>query len=142
MRKYFMELFVMGFVDSVGNLIEENILRDAQKTAALTAKIMGENMNGTRELELFMNKLLCAWLICSDESFSRCVTCLVGEDAASVEEHLWTVGSVLEDDEYSDYISEYLLALIVEVANMTRDQMIENFMRFMSGGLGDGEDGM
>ena len=38
MRKYFMELFAMGFVDSEGNLVEENVLRDAQRTAALTAK--------------------------------------------------------------------------------------------------------
>ena len=30
MRKYFMELFAMGFVDSEGNLVEENVLRDAQ----------------------------------------------------------------------------------------------------------------
>ena len=45
MRKYFMELFVMGFVDSEGNLVEENVLRDAQRTAALTAKIMKENQN-------------------------------------------------------------------------------------------------
>ena len=37
-----MELFAMGFVDSEGNLVEENVLRDAQRTAALTAKIMKE----------------------------------------------------------------------------------------------------
>ena len=28
MRKYFMELFAMGFVDSEGNLVEENVLRE------------------------------------------------------------------------------------------------------------------
>lgn len=47
MRKYFMELFAMGFVDSEGNLVEENVLRDAQRTAALTAKIMKENIDNT-----------------------------------------------------------------------------------------------
>lgn len=48
------------------------------------------------------------------------------------------VGEALDDDEFSDYLSEYLMALIVEVANATRDQIIENFMRFMTGGAEDG----
>ena len=43
------------------------------------------------------------------------------------------VGEALDDDEFSDYLSEYLMAFIVEVANATRDQIIDNFMRFMTG---------
>ena len=48
------------------------------------------------------------------------------------------VGEALDDDEFSDYLSEYLMAFIVEVANATRDQIIDNFMRFMTGGSEDG----
>lgn len=61
-----------------------------------------------------------------------------GREAACVEEHLWMVGEALDDDEFSDYLSEYLMAFIVEVANATRDQIIDNFMRFMTGGSEDG----
>ena len=138
MRKYFMELFAMGFVDSEGNQVEENVLRDAQRTAALTAKIMKENMDNTREMESHLNRIFCAWLIYSDTIFSRSITYIIGREAACVEEHLWMVGEALDDDEFSDYLSEYLMALIVEVANATRDQIIDNFMRFMTGGSEDG----
>ena len=57
MRKYFMELFAMGFVDSEGNLVEENVLRDAQRTAALTAKIMKENLDNTWEMESHLKSI-------------------------------------------------------------------------------------
>ena len=79
-----------------------------------------------------------AWLIYSDTNFSRSITYVIGREAACVEEHLWMVGEALDDDEFSDYLSEYLMALIVEVANATRDQIIDNFMRFMTGGSEDG----
>ena len=90
MRKYFMELFAMGFVDSEGNLVEENVLRDAQRTAALTAKIMKEKMDNTWEMESHLNRIFCAWLIYSDTNFSRSITYVIGREAACVEEHLWT----------------------------------------------------
>lgn len=138
MRKYFMDLFTMGFIDSEGNLVEENVRRDAYKTASLTADLMKANMDGTWEMEAHLNRIFCAWLLYSDANFSRCITYAIGKEAAGVEEHLWTVGKVLDDDEFSDYLSEYLMALIVEVANATRDQLIENFMRFMTGGSEDG----
>lgn len=138
MRKYFMELFAMGFVDSEGNLVEENVLRDAQRTAALTAKTMKENMDNTWEMESHLSQIFCAWLIYSDTIFLRYITYIIGREAACVEEHLWMVGETLEDDEFRDYLSEYLLALIVEVANATRDQIIDNFTRFMTGGSEDG----
>lgn len=117
MRKYFMELFAMGFVDSEGNLVEENVLRDAQRTAALTAKIMKENMDNTWEMESHLNRIFCAWLIYSDTIFSRSITYIIGREAACVEEHLWMVGEALDDDEFSDYLSEYLMAFIVEARN-------------------------
>ena len=82
--------------------------------------------------------IFCAWLIYSDTNFSRSITYVIGREAACVEEHLWMVGEALDDDEFSDYLSEYLMALIVEVANATRDQIIDNFMRFMTGGSEDG----
>ena len=128
MRKYFMELFAMGFVDSEGNLVEENVLRDAQRTAVLTAKIMKEKMDNTWEMESHLNRIFCAWLIYSDKNFSRSITYVIGREAACVEERLWMVGEALDDDEFCDYLSEYLMALIVEVANATRDQIIDNFI--------------
>ena len=82
MRKYFMELFAMGFVDSEGNLVEENVLRDAQRTAALTAKIMKENIDNTWEMESHLNRIFCAWLIYSDTIFSRSITYIIGREAA------------------------------------------------------------
>ena len=66
-----MELFAMGFVDSEGNLVEENVLRDAQRTAALTAKIMKENIDNTWEMESHLNRIFCAWLIYSDTIFFK-----------------------------------------------------------------------
>ena len=48
------------------------------------------------------------------------------------------MGVALDDYEFSYFLSEYLMALIVEVANATRDQIIDNFMRFMTGGSVDG----
>ena len=138
MIKYFMELFAMGFVDIEGNLVEENVLWDAQRSAVLTAKIMKEKMDNTWEMESHLNRIFCAWLIYSDKNFSRSITYVIGREAACVEEHLWMVGEALDDDEFCDYLSEYLMALIVEVANATRDQIIENFMRFMTGGAEDG----
>ena len=60
-----MELFAMGFVDSEGNLVEENVLRDAQRTAALTAKIMKENIDNTWEMDENLTRILGAWLIYS-----------------------------------------------------------------------------
>ena len=96
-----MELFAMGFVDSEGNLVEENVLRDAQRTAALTAKIMKEKMDNTWEMEAHLNRIFCAWLIYSDTNFSRSITYIIGREAACVEEHLWMVGEALDDDDQS-----------------------------------------
>ena len=77
-------------------------------------------------------------ILCMADLFRYDFFKIIGREAACVEEHLWMVGEALDDDEFSDYLSEYLMAFIVEVANATRDQIIDNFMRFMTGGSEDG----
>lgn len=142
MRKHFLGLFVIGFVDSEGNLVKENVLRDAHRTASLTAKIMRENMGNAYEMQSCLNRILYAWLIDSDTDFSGSVANIIGKEAACIAKHLWLVAEALEDDEFSDYQTEYLMTLIVEVANTTRDQIIDNFMKFMTGGTEDESGGM
>ena len=119
MRKYFLELFAIGLVDSEGRINTEHMTSDALMTSMKTM-----------EFTEILGKLL------------------GGKQTSKVTAHLEALEELLTEEEYSSFLAEYLGYLTVNVAEFIRSTIIENGLMLLAGSGGeedgeeDGEDGL
>ena len=145
MRKYFMELFAIGWVDSNGKICEEQMSDDALMTAIKTMEEL-ERMNLDRlVLETTMDMILCLFDVHTPETFTEVMGNLLGgKDVSKVTAHLEALEELLIEEEYRDFLTEYLGYLTVKVADYVKSMIIDNGLMILSGpgGEEDGEDGL
>lgn len=145
MRKYFMELFAIGWVDSNGKICEEQMSDDALMTAIKTMEEL-ERMNLDRlVLETTMDMILCLFDVHTPETFTEVMGNLLGgKDVSKVTAHLEALEELLTEEEYRDFLTEYLGYLTVKVADYVKSMIIDNGLMILSGSGGeeDGEDGL
>ena len=145
MRKYFMELFAIGWVDSNGKICEEQMSDDALMTAIKTMEEL-ERMNLDRlVLETTMDMILCLFDVHTPETFTEVMGNLLGgKDVSKVTAHLEALEELLIEEEYRDFLTEYLGYLTVKVADYVKSMIIDNGLMILSGSGGeeDGEDGL
>ena len=133
MRKYFMELFAIGWVDSNGKICEEQMSDDALMTAIKTMEEL-ERMNLDRLFDVH-----------TPETFPEVMGNLLGgKDVSKVTAHLEALEELLIEEEYRDFLTEYLGYLTVKVADYVKSMIIDNGLMILSGSGGeeDGEDGL
>ena len=133
MRKYFLELFAIGLVDSEGRINTEHMTSDALMTA----------------METTMEMILCMFESCDTEEFTEILGKLLGgKQTSKVTAHLEALEELLTEEEYSSFLAEYLGYLTVNVAEFIRSTIIENGLMLLAGSGGeedgeeDGEDGL
>ena len=129
MRKYFLELFAIGLVDSEGRINTEHMTSDALMTAMKTMEELTQMKMDRLVLEI-LGKLL------------------GGKQTSKVTAHLEALEELLTEEEYSSFLAEYLGYLTVNVAEFIRSTIIENGLMLLAGSGGeedgeeDGEDGL
>ena len=145
MRKYFMELFAIGWVDSNGKICEEQISDDALMTAIKTMEELERMKLDRLVLETTMDMLLCLFDTHTPEAFTEVMGNLLGGKYVSkVTAHLEALEELLTEEEYRDFLTEYLGYLTVKVADYVKSLIIDNGLMILagSGGEEDGEDGL
>ena len=145
MRKYFMELFAIGWVDSNGKICEEQMSDDALMTAIKTMEELECMKLDRLVLETTMDMLLCLFDTHTPEAFTEVMGNLLGGKYVSkVIVHLEALEELLTEEEYRDFLTEYLGYLTVKVADYVKSLIIDNGLMILagSGGEEDGEDGL
>ena len=145
MRKYFMELFAIGWIDSNGKICEEQMSDDALMTAIKTMEELERMKLDRLVLETMMDMLLCLFDTHTPEAFTEVMGNLLGGKYVSkVIVHLEALEELLTEEEYRDFLTEYLGYLTVKVADYVKSLIIDNGLMILagSGGEEDGEDGL
>ena len=145
MRKYFMELFAIGWVDSNGKICEEKMSDDALITAIKTMEELERMKLDRLVLETTMDMILCLFDAHTPETFTEVMGNLLGgKDVSKVTAHLEALEELLTEEEYRDFLTEYLGYLTVKVADYVKSMIIDNGLMILagSGGEEDGEDGL
>lgn len=145
MRKYFMELFAIGWVDSNGKICEEQMSDDALMTAIKTMEELERMKLDRLVLETTMDMLLCLFDTHTPEEFTEVMGNLLGGKYVSkVIVHLEALEELLTEEEYRDFLTEYLGYLTVKVADYVKSLIIDNGLMILAGlgGEEDGEDGL
>ena len=145
MRKYFMELFAIGWVDSNGKICEEQMSDDALITAIKTMEELERMKLDRLVLETTMDMILCLFDVHTPETFTEVMGNLLGgKDISKVTAHLEALEELLTEEEYRDFLTEYLGYLTVKVADYVKSMIIDNGLMILSGSGGeeDGEDGL
>lgn len=145
MRKYFMELFATGWVDSNGKICEEQMSDDALMTAIKTMEELERMKPDRLVLETTMDMILCLFDVHTPETFTEVMGNLLGGKYVSkVTAHLEALEELLTEEEYRDFLTEYLGYLTVKVADYVKSLIIDNGLMILAGpgGEEDGEDGL
>lgn len=145
MRKYFMELFATGWVDSNGKICEEQMSDDALMTAIKTMEELERMKLDWLVLETTMDMILCLFDVHTPETFTEVMGNLLGGKYVSkVTAHLEALEELLTEEEYRDFLTEYLGYLTVKVADYVKSLIIDNGLMILAGpgGEEDGEDGL
>lgn len=145
MRKYFMELFATGWVDSNGKICEEQMSDDALMTAIKTMEELERMKLDRLVLETTMDMILCLFDVHTPETFTEVMGNLLGGKYVSkVTAHLEALEKLLTEEEYRDFLTEYLGYLTVKVADYVKSLIIDNGLMILAGpgGEEDGEDGL
>lgn len=145
MRKYFMELFATGWVDSNGKICEEQMSDDALMTAIKTMEELERIKLDRLVLETTMDMILCLFDVHTPETFTEVMGNLLGGKYVSkVTAHLEALEELLTEEEYRDFLTEYLGYLTVKVADYVKSLIIDNGLMILAGpgGEEDGEDGL
>ena len=130
MRKYFLELFAIGLVDSEGRINSEHMISDALMTSMKTMEELTK---------------ICMFESCDTEEFTEILGRLLGgKQTSKVTAHLEALEELLTEEEYRGFLAEYLGYLTVNVAEFIRSTIIENGLMLLAGAGGeeDGEDGL
>ena len=149
MRKYFLELFAIGLVDSEGRINTEHMTSDALMTSMKTMEELTKMKMDRLVLETTMEMILCMFESCDTEEFTEILGKLLGgKQTSKVTAHLEALEELLTEEEYSSFLAEYLGYLTVNVAEFIRSTIIENGLMLLAGSGGeedgeeDGEDGL
>lgn len=149
MRKYFLELFAIGLVDSEGTINTEHMTSDALMTSMKTMEELTKMKMDRLVLETTMEMILCMFESCDTEEFTEILGKLFGgKQTSKVTAHLEALEELLTEEEYSSFLAEYLGYLTVNVAEFIRSTIIENGLMLLAGSGGeedgeeDGEDGL
>lgn len=145
MKKYFMELFAIGWVDSNGKICEEQRSDDALMTAIKTMEELERMKLDRLVLETTMDMILCLFDVHTPETFTEVMGNLLGGKYVSkVTAHLEALEELLTEEEYRDFLTEYLGYLTVKVADYVKSLIIDNGLMILAGpgGEEDGEDGL
>lgn len=145
MRKYFMELFATGWVDSNGKICEEQMSDDALMTAIKTMEELERMKLDRLVLETTMDMILCLFDVHTPETFTEVMGNLLGGKYVSkVTAYLEALEELLTEEEYRDFLTEYLGYLTVKVADYVKSLIIDNGLMILAGpgGEEDGEDGL
>ena len=140
MRKYFLELFAIGLVDSEGRINTEHMTSDALMTSMKTMEELTKMKMDRLVLETTMEMILCMFESCDTEEFTEILGKLLGGKQTSKE----ALEELLTEEEYRGFLAEYLGYLTVNVAEFIRSTIIENGLMLLAGtgGEEDGEDGL
>ena len=127
MRKYFLELFAIGLVDSEGRINTEHMTSDALMTAMKTMEELTQMKMDRLVLETTMEMILCMFESCDTEEFTEILGKLLGgKQTSKVTAHLEALEELLTEEEYRGFLAEYLGYLTVNVAEFIRSTIIEN----------------
>lgn len=89
MRKYFLELFAIGLVDSEGRINTEHMTSDALMTAMKTMEELTQMKMDRLVLETTMEMILCMFESCDTEEFTEILGKLLGgKQTSKVTAHL------------------------------------------------------
>ena len=134
MRKYFLELFAIGLVDSEGRINTEHMTSDALMTAMKTMEELTQMKMDRLVLETTMEMILCMFESCDTEEFTEILGKLLGgKQTSKVTAHLEALEELLTEEEYSSFLAEYLGYLTVNVAEFIRSTIIENGLMLLAG---------
>ena len=144
MRKYFLELFAIGLVDSEGRINTEHMISDALMTSMKTMEELTK-----MKMDRLVLETTCMFESCDTEEFTEILGKLLGgKQTSKVTAHLGALEELLTEEEYRGFLEEYLGYLTVNVAEFIRSTIIENGLMLLAGSGGeedgeeDGEDGL
>ena len=101
MRKYFLELFAIGLVDSEGRINSEHMTSDALMTSMKTMEELTQMKMDRLVLETTMEMILCMFESCDTEEFTEIFGKLLGgKQASKVTAHLEALEELLTEEEY------------------------------------------
>lgn len=134
MRKYFLELFAIGLVDSEGRINSEHMTSDALMTSMKTMEELTKMKMDRLVLETIMEMILCMFESCDTEKFTEILGKLLGgKQTSKVTAHLEALEELLTEEEYRGFLAEYLGYLTVNVAEFIRSTIIENGLMLLAG---------
>lgn len=85
MRKYFLELFAIGLVDSEGRINTEHMTSDALMTAMKTMEELTQMKMDRLVLETTMEMILCMFESCDTEEFTEILRLVFRPDTKAVQ---------------------------------------------------------
>ncbi len=101
MRKYFLELFAIGLVDSEGRINSEHMTSDALMTSMKTMEELTKMKMDRLVLETTMEMILCMFESCDTEEFTEILGKLLGgKQTSKMTAHLEALEELLTEEEY------------------------------------------
>ena len=101
MRKYFLELFAIGLVDSEGRINTEHMTSDALMTSMKTMEELTKMKMDRLVLETTMEMILCMFESCDTEEFTEILGKLLGgKQTSKMTAHLEALEELLTEEEY------------------------------------------
>ena len=98
-RKYFLELFAIGLVDSEGRINTEHMTSDALMTAMKTMEELTQMKMDRLVLETTMEMILCMFESCDTEEFTEILGKLLGgKQTSKVTAHLEALEELLTEE--------------------------------------------
>ena len=145
MRKHFKELLVIGLIDVDGEICTEKVQEDALVAATKTVEELQRINLGDFLMETCLDTMIYLYDTSSTKVFMQKMSYLFGgKDFSKLIAHLEALEELLNEEEFEDYLMEYMSYLTVKMADYIRMKIIDKNWRILAeaGGKEDGEDGL
>ena len=145
MRKHFKELLAIGLIDVDGEICTEKVQEDAFVAATKTVEELQRINLGDFLMETCLDTMIYLYDTSSTKVFMQKMSYLFGgKDFSKLIAHLEALEELLNEEEFEDYLMEYMSYLTVKMADYIRMKIIDKNWRILAeaGGKEDGEDGL
>lgn len=145
MRKHFKELLAIGLIDVDGEICTEKVQEDTLVAATKTVEELQRINLGDFLMETCLDTMIYLYDTSSTKVFMQKMSYLFGgKDFSKLIAHLEALEELLNEEEFEDYLMEYMSYLTVKMADYIRMKIIDKNWRILAeaGGKEDGEDGL
>ncbi|WP_342981253.1 MULTISPECIES: hypothetical protein [unclassified Ruminococcus] len=132
----FVHLYSLGFVNRDGSINKKNMSNDAKLQAAAISSLLEEQMADVNLITYQLKMLFFAWVYDNGGGFSKFLEKSCEMLGVPGYDHFSKIESVLEKKLYNDFVAEFLVELVLILAELFHEISMEDiFMKIMMKGV-------